>query len=228
MFRSLTAVLVFVLCASATTAAEQPRTISVTGTGSHAAAPDMAQVRLGVEVRARDARFALAASSDAMASILATLAEAGIEPRDAQTSGLSLHPEYDHSAKTRPIIGYRAANMLSVRIRDIEKTGEVLDALSLAGANNIQSVSFAIAEPQALQDIARRGAVADARRKAELYAEEAGVTLGPLISLSEHGTRAPQPQMMEMARASMDAGVPIAEGEMTLRASISAVYEIMD
>ena len=103
MIRSLAiAALAITLCLPAALGAaaeERMRTISVTGTGTVAATPDMALVRLGVEARARDARSALSASNAAMGSMFDTLKAAGIQPRDIQTSGLSLSPEYDHSAK---------------------------------------------------------------------------------------------------------------------------------
>lgn len=210
--------------------AQTQNTISVTGRGSISAPPDMAEVRVGVQTSARAARDALMSNSQAMAALFAALTEAGVEPEDIQTASLSLHPRYEHRNQGTPTVtGYTTSNDLFVRIRDIEATGLILDRLSASGANVIHSVTFAIANPDALENDARRGAVADARAKAELYATEAGVTLGPLISLSEQGMRRPQPQMMDMARAqSFEAAVPVAGGELSITATISAVFEIAE
>ena len=224
---------VVTLCvlAGASWAQEAARTISVSGVGSVAAAPDMAEVRVGVETRARSARDALRANSDAMAALFATLAAAGIAERDMQTTSLSLYPEFDQrSGSGQPgVSGYVASNGIYLRIRAVAETGRILDELSASGANSIQSVSFSVADPSELQDAARRAAVADARRKAEIYAAEAGVTLGPLVAISEGGGVAPFGGAPEvMMERSFDAAVPVAAGETTITAQISAVWRIAE
>ena len=212
--------------------AQNENTISVTGIGSVEAPPDMAEIRVGVDTNARAARDALMANSQAMAALFAVLSEAGVEAADMQTTTLSLHPRYErrNNSGSVTVTGYAASNGLFVRVRDIEATGLILDRLSEAGANVIQSVTFSIADPAPLEEAARRGAVANARAKAELYAEEAGITLGRVLSLSEQGIRRPQPQMMEMARAQSFEGAPppVAGGELSITASISAVFEIAE
>lgn len=208
-------------------AQEDSRQLTVTGTGEVARAPDMAVIRVGVGAEDEDAATALASTSEAMTRMQARLAEVGIERRDIQTSQLSLNPVYEQRPNSNPrIIGFQATNAVTVRVRDIGSTGAVLGALVGDGANRIDGVEFALQEPQEVMDEARRRAVADARRKAGLMAEAAGVTLGPVRDIREvAGNGPPRPMMMSrMASEAMD--VPMAEGEVGLSASVSVVYEI--
>jgi uncharacterized protein YggE len=111
-----------------------------------------------------------------------------------------------------------------VRLRDVAKLGDLLTSLIEAGANRLNGVTFEIAEPAPLLDDARRAAVADARKRAELYATAAGVKVGRVLSIGENSALAPVP-MMRMAKAGADA-VPVAAGEQTITAGVSVVFEI--
>lgn len=232
---TLAAVLALALAAAlpapllADTASTQ-RTLTVSGEGRAEAVPDMATITLGMTAEAPTAAEALRETSAAIAAALMALDAAGIAPRDRQTTGLSLSPVWDHGRNTnRPpqIIGYRASNGLSVRVRELSALGELLDLVVADGANQLAGLTFSLSDPVPAMDEARRNAVADARRKAELYAEAAGVTLGPLLRLSETGAVTPRPMQMRgdmmMAEA---AAVPIAEGELSLRATVDLVFEI--
>ena len=213
-----------------TAAAALPRTIVVTGEGRAEAVPDMATVTLGMTAEAPTAAEALRATSEAITKALAVLDAAGIEARDRQTTGLSLSPVWDYGRDgSRPprITGYRASNGLAVRVRDLSGLGALLDAVVADGANQLAGLTFSLSDPVPAMDAARRNAVADARRKAELYAEAAGVGLGPLIRLSEAGTVTPRPMSMRSEMVLADAApVPIAEGEVALRATVELVFEI--
>lgn len=220
-----------VLALSAPLHADDPaRQITVTGEGVVEAAPDMATVSLGVVTEARTAAAALRANSEDMAAILSRLAEAGIADRDMQTSGLSVNPRWDNRSTSggRPqITGFVASNQLTVRVRELAALGGLLDTLVGEGANNLGGISFGLQEPRPLQDEARRRAVADARARASLFAEAAGVTLGAVISIDELGGGMPRPQVlgrMEMA-LSADA-VPVAAGELSLRAQVQMVFAL--
>lgn len=207
---------------------ETERRLTVSGVGEVAAAPDMATVTLGVTERAKSAKSAMDAASASVSRMLTTLEEAGIEPRDVQTSELSLNPLWSDGEDNRPrvITGFVARNELSVRVRDLDLLGGVLDAVLEAGANRFRGLSFGLQDPEPVADEARRRAVADARRKAELYAEAAGITLGPVLTLDEGGGVRPEPMMMEMVRAAAPAPVPVAEGEVTTRARVNIVYAL--
>lgn len=208
-------------------AEDAARVLTVTGTGEVARAPDMAVIRVGVVEQDKSAEVALSRASEAMTRMQAQLAGQGIEPRDIQTTQLSLNPVYENSSgtRTRRVVGFEAMNSVLVRVRDLPSTGAVLGALVGDGANRIDGISFTLQDGEEAMDEARRRAVADARRKAELLAEAAGVELGEVRDIREAGGGMPRPVMMERMAADV-AAVPIAEGEVSLSATVSMVYEL--
>jgi uncharacterized protein len=207
--------------------APQPPAISVTGEANVSVAPDLAQVEGGVTSEGKTAREASETNNAAMGKVLLALKGAGIDEKDYQTSRLSLQPQYaPNRSGPSPIVGYRASNRVTVRIHDVTKVANVIDTLVGAGANDIGNVNFEVSQASSLLDDAREKAVADARRKAEIYAKAAGVTLGAPLSISEGG--APQPMFrakmaMPMAAA---APTPIAQGEETLSVSVNVTWAI--
>lgn len=219
-----------ILSGAASAAETAPATISVTGEGRVEAAPDMATVSLGVTTEGDTAAAALGANSEAVASVIARLKAAGIEDRDVQTSGLSLGPHYDYGGSSGgepKITGYLAANMVTVRVREIASVGAVLDGVVAEGANTLNGLSFGLQDSEAALDEARRLAVADATRKAQLYAEAAGVTLGRIQTIAEPAGAQPRgPVMMAEASFAKGGDVPVASGEVNLGASVEIVYEI--
>ena len=212
--------------ALAQTTAEFPSAISVTGEASISVPPDIAFVDAGVATDAKTAHEASEANNVAMGKVIAALKSANIDSRDIQTSRLSLQPQYaPNRSGPSPIVGYRASNRVTVRIHDVTKVANVIDTLVGAGANDIGNVNFEVSQASKLLDDAREKAVADARRKAEIYAKAAGVTLGAPLSISEEG--APQPTFRaKMAMPVAAAPTPIAQGEETLSVSVSATWAI--
>src|SRR4029077_14386920 len=186
-------------------------------------APDAAVIRIGVTSQDKTAREASEANAKQMTAVLAAIKDAGIADRDIQTSRLSLQPQYDpNKAGTARLTGFQATNQVTIRIRDIDSLPTVLDRAIAAGANEMSGIEFVVSEQSELLYQARDEAIADARRKAELYAKAAGAKLGQVVSISEEGT-APQPRPMQAVRAG---AVPIAPGEQTLRAIVSVSYEL--
>jgi uncharacterized protein YggE len=201
-----------------------PRTLTISGQGAAAGIPDMARISAGVTVQAETAAAALAKDNVQMARILAALKKLGAADRQIQTSQFSVAPRYDDDAKgTQRLTGYEVTNQVMVTLNDVDKLGKVLDALVAAGANRIDNIAFSIRDSAALLTQARQAAVADAMAKARIYAKAAGVTLGPILSLSENSNEEPRPVMM-MAR--MKNAVPIAPGEQNLHAAVTIVWEI--
>ena len=202
-----------------------PAAISVTGEATVSVPPDLAEIEGGVTSEAKTAREASEANNAAMGKVLQALKGAGIEEKDIQTARLSLQPQ---SAPNRSgpsaIAGYRASNRVTVRVRDVTKVASVIDTLVGAGANEIGGINFVVSQASKLLDEARERAVADARRKAEIYAKAAGVTLGAPLSISEEGNSAPVPYR-RMA-AGMAASAPVAQGEETLRVTVSVSWAI--
>jgi uncharacterized protein YggE len=199
--------------------------ISVTGEATVSVAPDQAQIDGGVTSDAKTAREASEANNAAMGKVLLALKGAGIEEKDTQTSRLSLQPQYaPNRTGSSPITGYRASNRVTIRVRDVAKVANVIDVLVGAGANDIGGINFTVSQPSKHLDEAREKAVADARRKAEIFAKAAGVTLGEPLSISEEG--APAPLFRGKMAAPMAAGAPVAQGEETLSVSVSASWAI--
>lgn len=225
--RRLLPVLVLMLATPAL-AQEAPGGITVTGEGSVQVAPDMAQLSVGVTSEAKTAEAAMSANSDAAAEVLSRLKAAGIAERDVQTSGLSLYPRRDDRRLDQPgeppIVGFVASNTLQVRVRDLDALGGILDEVVSGGANTLNGLSFGLQDPSEATDEARRRAVADAQAKAALYADAAGVTLGPVRSIDEQGG-APRPMMMEAAGLAKS-GVPVASGELEVSASVTMAFGI--
>lgn len=203
--------------------------LTVTGEGRAAVAPDMATVMLGVTSEAETAKAAMDETSAGVAALLQTLAEAGVEPRDIQTTGLSLTPVWDgrtYDSGPPEITGFAASNAVTVRVRELDALGGLLDAALESGANTFNGLSFGLAEPRPAEDEARADAVADARRKAERIAAAAGVTLGEVVSIYEDmGGPPPQP-MFRMEAAMASDAVPVAPGELDLTARVTVVWEI--
>ena len=203
-----------------------PPAISVTGEATLSVAPDQAQVDGGVTTDAKTAREASDANNAAMGKVLLALKGAGIDEKDYQTSRLSLQPKYapDRAGPTT-IIGYRASNRVTIKVRDVTKVAGVIDVLVGAGANEIGGINFVVSQASKLLDEARGKAIADAHRKAEIYAKAAGVTLGDPLSISEEGGGGP-PMFRGKMAAPMAAGAPVAQGEETLSVSVSVSWAI--
>lgn len=199
------------------------KTVTVTGEATVGIAPDTAIIRIGVTSQEKTAREAGEANAKQMTAVLAAIKASGIAERDIQTSRLSLQPQYDpNKGGTARLTGFQATNQVTVRIRDIDNLPGVLDRAIAAGANEMSGIEFVVSEQSKLLDQARDDAIADARRKAELYARAAGAKLGPVVSISEEGS-APQPRPMQAMRAG---AVPVAPGEQTLRAIVTVSYEL--
>ena len=222
---AIAAVTATLLAAPALAQTVPPPAISVTGEATVSVAPDQAQIDGGVTSDAKTAREASEANNAAMSKVLQALKGAGIEEKDTQTSRLSLQPQYaPNRTGSSPITGYRASNRVTIRLRDVTKVANVIDVLVGAGANDIGGINFTVSQPSKHLDEAREKAVADARRKAEIYAKAAGVTLGEPLSISEEG--APAPLFRGKMAAPMAAGAPVAQGEETLSVTVNVSWAI--
>ncbi|MBR1247382.1 SIMPL domain-containing protein [Bradyrhizobium sp. AUGA SZCCT0169] len=204
-----------------------PPAISVTGEANVSVPPDQARIDGGVTTEAKTAREASEANNAAMGKVLLALKGAGIEETDYQTSRLSLQPQYPPNPnRTGPamISGYRASNRVTIKLRDVTKVASIIDVLVGAGANEVGGINFVVTQASKLLDEAREQAIADARRKAQIYAKAAGVTLGEPISISEEG--APSPMFRSKVAGGMAASAPVAPGEETLSVSVSVSWAI--
>ncbi|MFT3987242.1 SIMPL domain-containing protein [Aestuariivirga sp.] len=221
---------VMVTPAMADTVVASPRTISLSGHGEVRVAPDRATVTIGVASQKDTAAEAMKDNSAAMQQVFAALKAAGIAEKDMQTSNFSVQPRYnypnDGSAPT--LVGYDVSNNVTITVKKLDTLGAVLDAVVKAGSNQIQGVSFDASSPQAAMDEARKDAVADALRKAKVYAGASNVTIGNILSIEEGAVFRPRPVVMMQAKVMRAdaAPAPIAEGEQTLAVDVSITWEI--
>ncbi len=202
--------------------------IIVTGEGSVSVAPDYAEVRAGVTTRAKTAREAADANTKLMTAITAALTGAGIAQKDIQTARFSGRPVYTSPQPgiEQKLTGFAVSNQVTVKIRDIDKIGDILDRLLAAGATDLGNVQFLHSDPSRALDAARDAALADARRKAELYARAANLKLGSVAWITEDSGYAPPLPMMAMRAGAVGAAPPISAGEDTLHARITVGFAI--
>jgi uncharacterized protein len=203
--------------------------IVVSGEGSVSVAPDYALLRSGVTSRAKTVKEAVDANSKLMAAVIAALKDAGIADKDIQTSRFSIQPVYaPQEPRTEPrLTGYSVSNQVTVTIREIGKVGDVLDRAIAAGATDAGNIAFLVSDPSKALDQAREAAVADARRKAEVYAKASGVRLGRVEWITEEAVGGPPMPMLAQRVTPMGAApVPISTGEDTLRARITVGFDI--
>jgi hypothetical protein len=204
--------------------------ISVSGEANVSVAPDLAQVEGGVTSEAKTAREASEANNAAMGKVLLALKGAGIDEKDYQTSRLSLQPQYAASSKVsetqRGIVSFRASNRVTIKVRDVTKVANVTDTLVGAGANEIGGINFIVTQASRALDEARTKAIADARRKAEIYAKAAGVTLGEPISITEEGAAPPVFRSKMAVPVQGNAPTPVAPGEELLSITVNVTWAI--
>lgn len=208
---------------------EPQRTLSVSGTGQVSAQPDVAVASLGVQTEAEEAAAALTQNNQQMQALLDALQAAGIAEEDIQTQVVRLQPQYEQpepqTQGTPQLVGYRATNLLEVRVEEISSLGEILDAAVQAGGNRIENIRFEVSDPSELLDQAREAAWNDALHKAEQLAELAGSELGPVMTISETGSP-PRPVVEQAVGAQAEARVPIQPGTQTVEISIHVSWTL--
>ncbi|PYE82360.1 SIMPL domain-containing protein [Pseudoroseicyclus aestuarii] len=201
-----------------------PHQIIVMGEGEATAKPDRATVTLGVEAEAATPREASDMMSEAAARVIDRLVESGIPRAAIQTGQLTLDQQYgEEPSDERPFL---AGTMLTVRVTDLDSLGEVLNAAITDGANRLQGVDFGIEDDSVLREEARRDAVADARERAEVLADAAGVSLGDILQISETGSGRPRPMQRGDAMMVAEAALPVAPGDLTVSQLVEIVWEI--
>jgi hypothetical protein len=190
--------------------------------------PDLATISAGVVTQAPTAAQALADNARAMDRVLAALKAAGIAERDVQTANIGLEPQYRYGENVPPVItGYQARNTVSVRFRDIGKSGAILDALVKQGANQINGPTLGLANPDLALDEARVDAIAKARARAEIYAKTLGMRVVRIAAVSESNDVSGPPMPMMFARAGLaDAESKIVPGEQEIGVNVTVVFEL--
>lgn len=209
-----------------------PRQIVVTGEGLVQAAPDMATLSIGVGHEAPSAAEAMAEVSATVQQVFTRLTELGVAQRDVQTASLRIDPIWRERNRSTPeevpeIVGFRANNDLTIRLRDMTQLGAVIGVLIADGANRLSGIGFGVESPEVYLTEARRLAVVDAQARAALYAKAAGVELGPVLEILEpNGGGMPEPMYARAEAMSMASDVPVAAGEMTFSAQVRMTFAI--
>ena len=221
----------FAAPASAADDISERRSISVSGQGQAYGTPDLATINAGVQTRATTLGEATSQNQAAIARLMRALESEGIEAKDIQTSNYSVWPEQRHDPKDQDspkVTGYGVRNTVSVKVRDIDRLGEVLAKLTDAGANSINGINFGVADSSALEEQARAAAMLDARSKAGALAELASVKLGEVLQISMSSSGGyPVPvsnARFQMAEASM--APSISAGQLSVSIQVQVSYAI--
>jgi uncharacterized protein YggE len=201
--------------------------VTVTGTGNATGTPDEIRLSLEVDTQAASVSAALDAANQDMNRVRDVLRAHGVAPADLQTSGLSAQPSYGQQGN---INGYQVTESLTATLHDLSQAGATIGAATGAGGNavRIDGVSLDLSDRSALLSTARANAVADAKVKASQYASAAGVTLGPVRSISEMSDDSgpiPLPAAM-FSVASARSAVPIAAGTQRVSVSVTVTYAL--
>jgi uncharacterized protein YggE len=210
-------------------AAFRATTLNLAAFGETRLAPDMASINLGVTTEAATAAGAMQANSARMTQVLAALRKGGIAEKDVQTSQLSVEAQYAYEQNQPPkLTGYRAANQVTVTVRDLSRLGQAVDAVVAAGANQVGQINFGLADPAAAETAAREAAVKALAAKADLYARATGHRVLRLVSLSETGGFSPPTPvaMVAMSARFEKAETPVSPGEVRVRIDVTGVYEL--
>jgi uncharacterized protein YggE len=203
------------------------RVVTVTATGYATAEPDQARLTTGVTAEAGTARAALSRNSEVMKKVIDGLKESGIDAKDIQTSNFHVEPRYTSPRDGAPAVidGYRVSNQVEIMVRDLKGLGELLDKLATLGANQMQGLAFEVSKAETLKDEARKEAVANALRRAKLFAEATGAEVGEVVSISEE-TNYGGPRPYTMARAAKAQAVPVESGTETLEARVTITWKL--
>ncbi len=205
--------------------------LTISAEAEHKASPDIALMSAGVVTISLKAKDALKENSEKMNKVIKELKLAGIEEKYIQTSSINIRPNYVHRKNLGPkVTGYTVRNTVSIKIKDLKKIGKTIDALVSQGANNLSGPHFSIENPDKFIDLARKAAFKKAQKKAELYADVAGLKIKKIMSLSE-SVRKNSPINRRMMHSKFESSssstpTPIQAGEVNLSVHVNIKYEL--
>jgi len=205
--------------------------VTVQGTGKVTLTPDLAMISVGVTSQGATAAKAQGGASAAMARIIAAVKAKGVGDADLASQWVSLQPQYDYSntgAVPPRVIGFQANQSLSIKVRKIETSGDVIDAAVTAGATDIGGISFSVSDPAAATAQARSAAIADALARARALASAAGVSLGAAISITEVSapTVVPYPYLDKAATGAPSVPTPVQVGTTEVEVDVQVTFAI--
>ena len=204
--------------------------ITVTGRGSVSATPDVAQIDIGIEVSAKTVADSRQRAARAMTAVMNVLDDEGVEETDIQTRSFSIYPRYSYpEGKPAVITGFVVNNQVTVKVRKIDNVSTVIDRATQAGGDMVRmnGISFIVDKQEQFLNEAREEAITDARKKAQVLADAAGIKLGNVRTINETTTFGGEARF-GIAEAAFDtrAKSPISPGEQELTVNVSVVYEV--
>ncbi len=203
------------------------RTVSVSGSANVKLQPDIAYMSFGVQTRAADAAAARDANSTAMDKVLAAVKGKGVDTdKDVKTTNFSINPIYDE--KNQKVTEYQVYNTIQVKVRDLDKLGEVMEAATAAGANTASGLWFDVEDREAAYNQALVKAIENAKLRAQTLAGSAGTTLGDVVSVTENGSYRPWPYPIYYDKVTYGAAgsVPVSSGSMEVSASVNITFTL--
>ena len=207
----------------------QAQGISVSGTGQASGTPDLALLDLGVSTEGKTVKEARDAAATAMNAVNNAVKGDGVADKDVQTQQFSIEPEYQYPDGKQELVGFRVTNIVEVKVRNLDLTGQIIDDAAKAGGDvvQVQGLTFTIEKPETLRAQARQEAVADARTRAEGLADLAGVKLGKPISVSETTGTPPIPLRAAVPMTGgAESTTPIQAGELEVSVTVDVLYAI--
>lgn len=224
---ALFAALVLVFTAAAATAETK---ISVSGTGEVRVSADTAVISLGVSARDKEVLKAQQRVNETIAAIRKALTEQGVKEEYINTDFINIYPLYDYSGAQEELAAYNASNTLAIRVTDMESVGALIDVCFEAGANTLNGITFSASDTEEAQAEAMKQAVADAKKKAEILAEAAGLKISGIEAVSEGGVYSYQNNVGNVYRSAMPeeakavGGTVVQSAKLVVSASVSITF----
>lgn len=202
------------------------RTVSVAGNAQVTLQPDVAYINFGTQNRGADVAAARDANSKLMGQVLAAIKAKGVDDKDVKTTNFSINPVYDEANKK--VTEYQIYNNIQVKVRNLEKLGEVMEAATAAGANTADGLYFDVEDREAAYNQALVKAIENAKMRAQTLAASAGTTIGAVVSVSQNGwfDPGPYPIYYDKVTYGMDSGVPVSSGSMQVSAAVNITFEL--
>jgi len=208
----------------------QRDTIAISAEGKVTALPDIASISIGVMTEKKTVADAQKENTAKMSAIIAKVKESGVASEDIKTTNYSIYPQYDWVDNRQVERGFQVSQSIDVKIRDLEKIGDILTAAGELGANQVGGVNFTIDDPEELRQQARLEALENAKRKALELAEAAGVRLGRIVGISEDPGYVPPPLFYDRAAEGFgggDGAAKIEPGSQDVAVNVTVEYEIL-
>ena len=223
-------VFLFSSCSNSNLPTAENDGILVTGSATIQSSPDLATLRVGVQSFDKNVEQAVNDNNTKIENIISNLKNKGLTEKDMETDQFNISPQREYRNNNPPIVvGYNVSNILTVKIRNLESLGEIMQATVGSGANTINGLSFSIEDPNPLRQKARGLAMEDALSRAEILADASGVEVGKPISIQElsYGGPVVKSESFAGAELAMDARIPIqTPSEVGIQINLQVRFEI--